>query len=297
MKSGLVAVVGKPNVGKSTFLNKVIGKKVSIVSRRPATTRIKVLGIITRAEKGQIIFIDTPGFEKAKNTFGKLMLRAILSSVKEVDVVLFLIDAKGWKEEDEEILKVLRNSNKKIILGINKVDRVSDKKLILPLIEKSSRKYNFAEIVPFSALEDQNLNSIEKIVFAHLPEGELFFPPDTSTNLSQKYLVAEIIREKIFEKTYQEVPQGVAVEVDEITPGSINKEALIIKATIIIDRKSLKPIIIGKDGRKLKAIGKFAREELQDFFGKKIYLELWVKVIKDWKERPDVFRRFGYGTE
>lgn len=295
MKCGYVTILGKPNVGKSTLLNTLLGRKISIVSPKPATTRIKVIGVYTSNE-GQIIFIDTPGFEEGKNELGKYMLKSIYSSLEETDLILFLIDARGWKDEDEKILDVLKKIEKKVILGINKIDLIPHKEELLPLIDESSKKFEFAEIVPFSALKNQNLNSLIKAIFNHLPESEQLFPSDMITNLPTEYMLAEIIREKVLQTTFKEVPHSVAVEIEEIKEGEKNKNILVIKANIIVDRENLKSIIIGKDGQKLKTIGKLAREEMELILNRKIYLELWVKVIENWRNKIDVFRKFGYGN-
>jgi len=294
MKVGTVSIIGRPNVGKSTLLNNLLGSKVSITSSKPATTRIKILGILSD-EEGQIIFIDTPGFEKSKNELGKYMLKTIYSSMQEADLVLLLIDATGWREEDEKILDSVKEYTSKVILGINKVDLLKNKELLLPLIDESRKKSDFLEIVPFSALKNKNIDRLKKTIFSHLPEGEPFFPSDKITNLPTHYLIAEIIREKAIMKTYQEVPQSIAVEVEEITEGKKDKPMAVVRANIIVDRENLKSIIIGKNGSKIKEIGRLAREEIELVLGKKVYLELWVKVIEDWRERPDLFRRFGYG--
>jgi len=306
MKSGFVSIIGRPNVGKSTLLNNLLNKKVSIVSSKPATTRLKILGILTE-ERGQIIFVDTPGFEKPKNELGKFMLKTIFSSIDETDLILFLIEAKGWQEEDEEILNTLKKYNKKTILIINKVDLISEKTLLLPLIDESQKKFSFLEIIPVSALKDKNFTNLIDAIFSYLPdnlnynnksfnEAELFFPKEASTNLSQEYIFAEIIREKVLQKTYDEIPHTVAVEVEEIKPGGKNKEMVVIKANIILERENIKSILIGKDGNKIKEIGKEARQEIEILVGRKVYLDLWVKVIEDWRNRPDIFRKFGYGN-
>jgi len=296
MKCGYVTILGKPNVGKSTLLNTILNQKISIVSPKPATTKIKVIGIYND-EKGQIIFIDTPGFEEGKNELGKFMLKSIYSSLEETDLILFLIEATGWKDEDEKILDVLKKLDKKnVILGINKIDTIKFKEELLPLIDESSKKFKFLEIVPFSALKNKNLDSLIKAIFSHLPESEKLYPVDMITNLPLEYKLAEIIREKILQKTFQEVPHSVAVEIVEIKEGEKNKDMIVVKANVIVDRENLKSIIIGKDGKMIKTIGKLAREEMEVIFRKKVYLELWVKVIDDWRNKVDVFRKFGYGN-
>ncbi|HOK57297.1 MAG TPA: GTPase Era, partial [bacterium] len=279
MKCGYVTILGKPNTGKSTLLNTILKQKVSIVSPKPATTRIKVIGIYND-ERGQIIFIDTPGFEEGRNELGKFMLKSIYSSLEETNLILFLIESTGWTNEDEKILEILKKlENKKVILGINKIDILKFKEELLPLIDESSKKFNFVEIVPFSALKNKNLDSLIKAIFSHLPESEKFYPVDMITNLPLEYKLAEIIREKVLQKTFQEVPHSVAVEIEEMKEGEKNKDMVVIKANIIVDRENLKSIIIGKDGKMIKTIGKLAREEMELILGKKIYLELWVKVI------------------
>ncbi|MCX7917975.1 MAG: GTPase Era [bacterium] len=296
MRCGYVTIIGKPNTGKSTLLNTILRHKVSIVSPKPATTRIKVIGIYN-SDEGQIIFIDTPGFEEGKNELGKFMLKSIYSSLEETDLILFLIESTGWKEEDEKILEVLKKTdNKKVILGINKIDILKYKEELLPLIDESRKKFNFLEIVPFSALKNKNLDSLIKAIFMHLPESENFYPTDMITNLPLEYHLAEIIREKVLQKTYQEVPHSVAVEIEEMKEGEKNKDILVIRANIIVERENLKSIIIGKNGEMIKNIGKLAREEMEILLGKKVYLELFVKVIEDWRNKIDVFRKFGYGN-
>ena len=200
------------------------------------------------------------------------------------------------KQEDEKILDCLKEYSDRIILGINKIDLLKNKELLLPLIDESAKKFNFLEIVPFSALKNKNIDRLKKAIFSHLPEGEPFFPPDKITNLPLEYMISEIIREKAILKTYKEVPQSIAVEVEEMREGEKDKSVQVIRANIIVDRENLKSILIGKDGRKIKEIGKLAREEIEVLLGKKVYLELWVKVIEDWREKPDLFRRFGYGN-
>ena len=294
MKSGFVTIVGKPNVGKSTLINNILNNKISIVSSKPATTRIKVLGIYN-SEEGQIIFIDTPGMEEGRNQLGKFMQKMILSSLEETDLILFLIDARGWREKDEKILEILKKTGEKIILVINKIDLLKEKERLLPLIEESMERHNFVEVVPISALKKKNIDRLIKSTFTYLPEGEQLYPSDMITNLPLEYKISEIIREKILNKTYQEVPQEVSVEVEEIREGQKKKDIIFISANIIVERDNLKGIIIGKNGEKIKKIGQLAREEIEILLGKKVFLQLKVKVIKDWRNRPDVFRRFGYG--
>ncbi|MCK9265567.1 GTPase Era [bacterium] len=295
MKSGFVSIVGRPNVGKSSLLNSLLNTKVSIVSSHPAITRIKILGIYN-SQQGQIVFLDTPGFEKSNTELSKNMVRTIFSCVEDSNLVLLLIDAYGWQEYDEKILESLKKFNKKIILVINKVDVVPQREFVLPLIEESLEKHPFLEVVPISARRSDNVTQLIKTIYRHLPDGEEIFPADMKTNIPLEYNIAEIIREKVVNNTYQEIPQSVAVLVEEVKPGNRDKRMLAIRATIIIDRENVKRIIIGKKGDKLKKIGTQSRKELEQLLGKKVFLELWVKVIKDWKNRPDIFRNFGYGN-
>ena len=294
MKSGTISVIGKPNAGKSTLINALLGQKVSIVSSHPAITRIRILGI-HNSEKGQIAILDTPGFEKIRNELGRMMQKTIINSIEEADIILAVIESRGWQTEDERIMQMIKKFNKKTILVINKVDLLPHKESLLPLIKESNERYELADIVPVSASKNKNIDALRDTIFRHLPEGDALFPEDMTTNLPLQYIIAEIIREKAVNRTYQEVPQSIAVEVEEMKKGTKNKEMIVIKADIIIDRENLKHIIIGKDGAKLKEIGQLARKEIEVLLGKKVYLELWVKVIKDWRERPDIFRRFGYG--
>ncbi|MGI6595120.1 MAG: GTPase Era [Candidatus Ratteibacteria bacterium] len=295
MKSGTISVIGKPNAGKSTLINALLGQKVSIVSSHPAITRIRILGI-HNSEKGQIAILDTPGFEKIRNELGRMMQKTIINSIEEADIILAVIESRGWQTEDERIMQMIKKFNKKTILVINKVDLLPHKESLLPLIKESNERYELADIVPVSASKNKNIDALRDTIFRHLPEGDALFPEDMTTNLPLQYIIAEIIREKAVNRTYQEVPQSIAVEVEEMKKGTKNKEMIVIKADIIIDRENLKHIIIGKDGAKLKEIGQLARKEIEVLLGKKVYLELWVKVIKDWRERPDIFRRFGYGN-
>ncbi|RLJ70294.1 GTP-binding protein Era [Hydrogenivirga caldilitoris] len=304
MKVGYVAIVGKPNVGKSTLLNNLLGRKVSIVTPKPGTTRIRVLGVKNIPETAQIVFLDTPGVYHSKDSdvLIKAMNQLARQSLEDADVILFMIDAEeGWRKRDEEVfqnyVKPLAEE-KPIILVINKVDRVGPAKNVLPLIEELHKKHpEFKEIVPISALKGANLDELEKTVLKYLPEGEPLFPEDMITDLPLRLLAAEIVREKVMLLTREEVPTAVAVVITEIKPGDADPNVLVIKGEIIVDRENLKPIIIGKKGQRLKQIGKLAREELELITNRKVYLELWVKVKPDWRKRPELVRTFGYMME
>ncbi|MCL5674868.1 MAG: GTPase Era [Candidatus Omnitrophica bacterium] len=294
MKTGTVAIIGRPNVGKSTLLNAIIGEKISIVSKRPSTTRFKIIGNRT-TDNYQILFIDTPGFDEPRTRLDETLVSNIYSAIKETDIILFLIESKGWINKDEEILQSIKKiRNKPVLLGINKIDLMPDYKQILPLIDISNKKFKFSEIMPFSALIKTNVSEIEKAIIKYLPEGEMLLPAEDTTSLSREYEIVEIIREKVFEATYQEVPHSVAVELEDIQKGNKNPDMLVVKANIIVERPNQKKIIIGENGEKIKNIGIKAREELEFFTGQKVYLQLKVQVIEDWRNRPDVYRRFGY---
>lgn len=304
MKVGYVAIVGKPNVGKSTLLNNLLGRKVSIVTPKPGTTRIRVLGVKNIPEIAQIVFLDTPGIyqPKGSDALGKAMLQMAKQSLEDADVILFMIDAEeGWRKRDEEVfqnyVKPLAEE-KPVVLVINKIDKIGPAKNVLPLIDELHKKHpEFKEIVPISALKGANLEELEKTILKYLPEGEPLFPEDMITDLPLRLLAAEIVREKVMLLTREEVPTAVAVVITEIKPGDADPNVLVIRGEIIVDRENLKPIIIGKKGQRLKQIGKLAREELELITNRKVYLELWVKVKPDWRKRPELVRTFGYLLE
>ncbi len=302
MKVGFVSIVGKPNVGKSTLINYLTGTKVSIVSPKPGTTRIRVLGVKNIPGEAQIVFLDTPGLYRPKDALGEAMVRIAKSTLEESDVILFMIDAEeGWRKSDqrvwEDYIKPL-SERKPIILVINKIDRIGDAKNVLPLIEEIHKENpEIKEIVPISALKGSNVDELLKTLLKYLPEGEQIFPEDMITDLPLRIMVAEIVREKVMLLTREEVPTSVAVAIHEIKEGDVNPNMLVIKGDIVVDRENLKPIIIGKGGQRLKQIGKLAREEIELITGKKVYLELWVKVKEKWRRRPDLVRSFGYYME
>ncbi len=302
MKVGFVSIVGKPNVGKSTLINCLAGTKVSIVSPKPGTTRIRVLGVKNIPGEAQIIFLDTPGLYRPKDALGEAMLRVARSTLEESDVILFMIDAKeGWRKSDqrvwEDYIKPLLG-NKTVILVINKIDKIGDAKNVLPLIDEIHKENpEIKEIVPISALKGSNVDELLKTLLKYLPEGEQIFPENMITDLPLRIMVAEIVREKVMLLTKEEVPTSVAVAIHEIKEGDVNPDMLVIKGDIVVDRENLKPIIIGKGGQRLKQIGKLAREEIELITGKKVYLELWVKVKEKWRRRPDLVRSFGYYME
>ena len=294
-KAGFVALVGKPNVGKSTILNSILGTKLSIVSPKPQTTRMRILGV-KHDKNSQIIFLDTPGVQKGKDILSQSVMENAVGGMEEADILVFIIDDRGWTKEDDQILEnyIKKYKNKPVLLVINKADKIKDKRQLLPLIEKINSKYNFVEIIPMSAIKGKNLNDFVETLKKYLPKSPPLFPKDQITDLPLKFYVAEIIREKVFQNTSKEIPYSVAVEVEDIETGKFRKDLLIIRANIYVERDNHKAIIIGKKGQMLKKIGKQAREELEEFLGKKIHLELWVKVKPRWKEDIKLLKVLGY---
>ena len=287
-KSGFVVIIGLPNVGKSTLLNQLLGTKVSIVSPKPQTTRFNIKGVLTRNDF-QIIFVDTPGIHDAKSLFNQLMVKEALNALQEVDIILWVMDVTHRIPEEEKILDLIKKANKPAILVLNKIDLIKKQEL-LPIIDYFSKLHDFHAIIPISALKNDGLDRVLNELIKLLPEGPFYYESHQVTDLPLNLLIAEIIREKIFLLTYQEIPYSTAVKVEEIKEEP-EKNLLYIQATIFIERDSQKGIIIGKGGRMLKKIGTLAREELEFLLGKKIYLDLWVKALKDWRERETYIRR------
>ncbi|NHM27344.1 GTPase Era [Desulfofundulus sp. TPOSR] len=290
-KSGFVAIIGRPNVGKSTLLNQLVGHKVAIMSDKPQTTRHKIHSIITR-DDAQIIFLDTPGIHKPKHKLGEYMVEVALGALKEVDVILFLVEPQLPGPGDEYIIYQLREVTTPVILVINKIDLLENKAELLPLIDVFRQKYNFAEIIPVSALKPENLDRLVELVVSYLPYGPKYYPDNMITDRPEQFIMAELIREKVLHLTSQEVPHGVAVVVEEIEPRS--DQLVYVRAVIYTEKESHKAILIGKGGRMLKEIGRLAREEMELLLGSKIYLDLWVKVKEDWRNQDLYLRNFGY---
>jgi len=293
-KAGFVAIVGRPNVGKSTLLNNILQTKISIVSPKPQTTRIRVLGV-KHDKDAQIIFIDTPGVQKGTDLLTKSVVESAVSGMEGADVILFIIEAdKGWTPEDKQILEnYIKKLQKPTILVINKIDKIQ-RDLVLPLIEESTKLYDFKEIVPISAIKNINIDRLVEVIKKYLPESPPLYPEDMITDLPLKLYIAEIIREKVFLNTRDEIPYSVAVEVESIKEGDKNKNLLFIDATIYVEKDNHKGIIIGKKGQMLKKIGQQAREELEFLLNKKIHLNLYVKVKERWKEDLTLLRDLGY---
>jgi GTP-binding protein Era len=291
-KSGFVAIIGRPNVGKSTLLNALVGHKVAIMSNRPQTTRNRIRGVLT-TDSMQIVFIDTPGIHKPRHRLGEFMVEAAEATFREVDVILFVCDAtEPGHAGDHHVLEKINNVNTPVFLIINKVDAVQ-KSEILKMIADYSALRPFAEVIPVSAKELIQLDVLVDSLQRYLPEGPKYYPDDMVTDHPEHFIVAETIREKVLHLTREEVPHSVMVEVEQMERRE-GSDVLYIHAIIYTERDSQKGILIGKGGAMLKKVGQLAREELEALFGNKVYLELWVKVKKDWRNEPGLLRRWGF---
>ena len=293
-KSGFAAIVGRPNVGKSTLLNRITGHKIAIVSDKPQTTRNRIRGVYTD-ENAQIVFLDTPGIHKPFSKLGDYMVRAAEGALDEVDVVLFLTDvSEELGGGDRYIIERLKNVKTPVILVLNKIDKVS-RDGVLPVIDAYRRLHDFTEIVPVSAARGDNVERLLELVIQYLPEGPMFYPPGQVTDHPERFICAELIREKILLLTREEVPHSVAVEIERMETD--DRGLVRIGAVIYVERESQKGILIGKGGAMLKEIGRLAREEMERLLGSKIFLELWVKVKKDWRNHEAFLKSMGYRTE
>jgi len=294
-KSGYVAIIGRPNVGKSTLINRVLGQKLCITSRRPQTTRHRILGIKTE-EDGQLIYVDTPGLHISdKRAMNRYMNRAAASSIDDVDVILFVVDGMNWTEEDENVLERLKNSAKApVILVINKMDKLADKDTMLPHIENLSAEFDYAHVLPISARKGVNVDQLETEIKKLMPEGELIFPEDQLTDRSSRFLAAELVREKLFRHLGQELPYSITVEIEQFDD---EKGMYRIGAVIYVERDGQKAIVIGKKGELLKSVGKDARLEMQSLFGRKVFLRLWVKVREGWGDNERMMKNLGYNDD
>lgn len=291
-KSGFVSIIGRPNVGKSTLMNKLIGEKIAIMSDKPQTTRNRIQSIYT-SEDCQIIFIDTPGMHKPKHKLGEYMINTAKETLREVDVVLFVVDeSKDIGPGDQFIMEQLKEIKTPIILVMNKIDLMNPEQF-KNLYEQFKAQNIFADIIGISALENANLNALVEKIKDYLEEGPQYFPGDMITDQPERVIVAEIIREKVLHYTDQEVPHGVAVEIMHMKQRE-DSDIIDISATIYCERNSHKGIIIGKNGRKLKGIGKSARQDIERLLGTKVFLETWVKVKEDWRNNQSNLRNFGY---
>lgn len=294
-KSGFISIIGRPNVGKSTFLNRVIGQKIAIMSDKPQTTRNKVQGVLTTND-AQYIFIDTPGIHKPKHKLGDFMMKVAQTTLKEVDVILFMVNAQeGYGRGEEFILEKFQSVNTPIFLVINKIDQVHPDEL-LTLIESYKEKYDFSEIIPISALEGNNVETLLAQIKKYIPEGPQYYPADQVTDHPERFIVSELIREKALHLTREEIPHSLAVLIDKMERKE-NKDIVHVMATIIVERDSQKGIVIGKQGKMLKEIGQRARLDIENLLGSKVFLELWVKVQKDWRNKMSQLRDFGFSED
>lgn len=290
-RSGMVTLIGRPNVGKSTLLNRLVGEPVSIVSRRPQTTRHRIIGIKT-TDAAQIIYVDTPGLHAPEGRqLNRYLARLAAGSVVGVDAVVLLISAEGWRPEDEQALDVVRTLTVPVILVINKADRLKDRQALLPLIETSAQRMRFAEIVPLSARSGDNVPALERALVRYLPEQAAIYPPEQRTDKSARFLAAETVREQLYALYGQEVPYATAVEVNRFQR---SKRRLEIEATLWVEREGQKAILIGKGGERMKQVGVRARQALERRHGVNVNLKLWVKVREGWSDDARALQRFGY---
>lgn len=291
-RSGFISIIGRPNVGKSTLLNFILKEKAAITSEKPQTTRNRILGI-RNTPNSQMIFIDTPGIHKPKYKLNEIMVKTAVDTLREVDAVMFLVEADSHAGAgDRYIISTFFNDLRiPVILVINKIDIIK-KETLLPLINEYNNIYKFAEIIPVSALKGDNVERLLDVLEGYLPEGPKYYPDDIYTDQPERFIAAEIVREKIIAKTEEEIPYSVAVFVEEFKERENGN--IFIRAVIFVERDSQKGIIIGKSGRMLKEIGKEAREEIEGLLGAKVFLELWVKVKKDWRSDSRVLKQLGY---
>ena len=290
-KSGYVAIAGKPNVGKSTLINDYMECKLSIVTPKPQTTRKKIMGVLTK-DTYQIVFFDTPGIMEPKYELQKYMVNEAYAAIEDADVVLMMAEPfEPASEQDKEIFNKLFKRNIPIILAINKIDLV-EKDSLIPVIATYSTQFKFAEIVPISALKEINLDLLLTLIVKYLPEGDPFYPEDYITDYNERFLAAEVIREKVFEYYGEEIPYSTTIEIEEFKEREKGKN--FIRAIIYVERDSQKGIIIGENGKAIKRVGVLAREEIEKQLGRKVYLELWVKVMEKWRKDKNKLRRLGY---
>jgi len=291
MKVGYVALVGRPNAGKSTLLNHLVGQKICITSRRPQTTRHRIHGIKT-TPAGQAIFVDTPGIHAGqKKAMNRYLNKTASSTLAGVDVIVWVVDSWKWHEENEVVLAQLRNVTCPVILAVNKIDQCEDKEALLPFLDVASKRFGFAAMVPIAALKNINLDRLEEAIMGLLPEGGLIFPEDQVTDRTERFFAAEIIREKLIRSLGQEVPHAIAVQIESYKE---EEKLTRIHAIIWVEREGQKAIVIGKEGEVLKKVGQRAREEMEKMFERKVYLNLWVKVKKGWSDNEGVMQSLGY---
>ncbi|KZZ47021.1 GTPase Era [Thalassolituus sp. HI0120] len=293
-RTGFVAIVGRPNVGKSTLLNRILGQKLSITSRKPQTTRHQILGIKT--ENGsQVVYVDTPGIHKNHDkAINRYMNKAATTAVKDVDLIVMLIDRMRWTDEDEMVLQAIKQQRAPAVLVVNKVDFVKEKDELLPYLQELSSRHNFDQIIPVSAKTGHNVERLESLIESYLPESQYFYPEDQITDRSSRFLAAELVREKIMRQLGDELPYEMTVEIEEFTHDGRMAE---ISALILVERDSQKRIVIGDKGYRIKQIGIEARKDMEQMFDCKVMLNLWVKVKSNWSDDERALRSLGYNDE
>ncbi|MDA3979748.1 MULTISPECIES: GTPase Era [Gallibacterium] len=289
---GFVAIVGRPNVGKSTLLNKILGQKISITSRKAQTTRHRIVGIHTEGAY-QAVYVDTPGLHiEEKRAINRLMNRAASSAITDVDLIIFVVDGTHWNEDDEMVLNKLRSAKAPVVLAINKIDNIKNKDELLPFIQQLTEKFNFKEIIPISAQRGNNVHQLQQIVRQSLRKGVHHFPEEYITDRSQRFMASEIIREKLMRFMGEELPYSVTVEIEQF---KVNERGTLeINGLILVEREGQKKMVIGHQGQKLKTIGTEARQDMQRLFDAKVHLELWVKVKSGWADDERALRSLGY---
>lgn len=292
---GLIAIVGRPNVGKSTLLNTLLGQKVSITSRKPQTTRHRILGILSE-KNHQAVLVDTPGLHsEEKRAINRLMNRAASSTLAEVETIVFLVEGTHWTSDDEMVLTKIKNSGAPCVLVVNKIDNIQDRDSLLPHLQKLGALHDFADIVPISASKGDNVDAIKDICLKALPEGDFWFPDDYITDRSSRFMASEIVREKLIRFTGDELPYSTTVNIEQFKVDE--KGILHINALILVERSSQKRMVIGNKGEKLKVIGQEARRDMQTLFDRKVFLETWVKVKSGWADDERALRSLGYGDD
>ncbi len=291
-KSGFISILGRPNVGKSTLFNRFLGEKVAIISPKPQTTRNRILGV-KNVEGGQLIFLDTPGIHEGRSPLNQRMVETALSAGRDADVLLFLVEASSRSgEEEEQMIKSFEGNQGVFLLVINKIDQVK-KGILLPVIDRFQKLRPFEAIIPVSAMTGEGVDILLGEILRCLPESPPYYPEEVMTDQTERFLVSEIIREKVIQQAYQEIPYVTAVTVESFKEQP-EKNLVIIQANIHVERETHKKILIGKGGQKLKKIGETARMEIESFLGKRVYLELWVNIEKNWTRDPRALNRFGY---
>ena len=290
-RCGYVAFIGRPNVGKSTLLNRLVGQKICITSRKPQTTRHRVLGIKTTKDT-QFIFVDTPGMHiDDKHAMNRYMNQAAKTAVHDVDIIVFVIDGTGWTKGDDLVVERLEHTEAKIIIAVNKIDKLDKKEALLPLLQKLSELKNVSEIIPLSATKGRNMDTLESTLKSMLPESEFIYDEEQVTDRSMRFIAAELIREKLIRRLGKELPYALTVEIEEY---SVEKEILQVGAVIWVERAGQKAIVIGKDGSMLKEIGRQSRLDLEKMLGQKVFVRLWVKVKEGWSDDARALRSLGY---